>query len=185
MFSYFLPQFRIRGLARVFATIAILGILSAVCARAAIITNDVFWKDTSGNNIYSQGGGVFKFGSTYYWYGVQYAGAAQYAANPFGKKEDTTFVAVTCYSSTDLVNWTRQNNIVTASTPGVGAVAWFGRVGVFYHAGTNRYVCVAQYFGSGGNLYLTGSSPTANFTRVTEQYPVPGEIGRASCRERA
>lgn len=29
------------------------------------ITNDTFWNDTSGNPIYSQGGGVFKFGDTY------------------------------------------------------------------------------------------------------------------------
>ena len=81
MISYIRSQFRIRGLVRAFATITMLGMLFAACARAAIITNDVFWKDTSGNNIYSQGGGVFKFGNTYYWYGVKYAGAVQYAAN--------------------------------------------------------------------------------------------------------
>jgi hypothetical protein len=28
------------------------------------ITNDTFWNDTSGNPIYSQGGGVFRFGDT-------------------------------------------------------------------------------------------------------------------------
>lgn len=169
----FIPKLPRRS---VIALVAIAFSMITAHLRAGVITNDVFWKDTSGNNIYSQGGGVFKFGNTYYWYGVKYAGAVAYAANPHGKKEDTTFQAVTCYSSTDLVNWKFENNIVTASTPGVGAVAWFGRVGVFYNAATAKYVCVAQYFGSGGNIYLTGSSPTANFTKVTEQYPVPGVV---------
>lgn len=41
-------------------------------AECQTIVNDTFWKDTNGNNIYSQGGGVFQFGDTYYWYGVHY-----------------------------------------------------------------------------------------------------------------
>ena len=64
-----------------------------------LIVNDNFWKDTSGNFIYSQGGGVFKFGDTYYWYGVHYKGAETYAQNPSGKNSDTSFVSITCYSS--------------------------------------------------------------------------------------
>ena len=155
--------------------------LSGAAASASVITNDVFWKDTSGNNIYSQGGGVVKFGSTYYWYGVKYGGAPTYASNPgAGQNGDTSFAAVTCYSSTDLVNWKFENNIVTPSTPGVGNPGWFGRVGVFYNASTAKYVCVAQYFGNGGNIYLTGSSPTANFTMVTVQYPVPGVVNNTT-----
>ena len=35
-------------------------------AASQTIINDTFWKDTSGNYIYSQGGGVFQFGDTYY-----------------------------------------------------------------------------------------------------------------------
>ena len=52
-----------------------------------LIVNDIFWKDTNGNNIYSQGGGIFKFGDTYYWYGVHYQGADTYAANPSKKNK--------------------------------------------------------------------------------------------------
>lgn len=54
--------------------------LAADSAANTTIYNDTFWKDTSGDNIYSQGGGVFKFGDTYYWYGVHYSGAETYAA---------------------------------------------------------------------------------------------------------
>ncbi|MBQ3426953.1 MAG: hypothetical protein IJH37_07405 [Clostridia bacterium] len=51
--------------------------LSAQCAVTVtddkqLITNDRFYKDTDGNNLYSQGGGIFKLGDTYYWYGVRY-----------------------------------------------------------------------------------------------------------------
>lgn len=69
--------------------------------------NDKFWQDTDGNTIYSQGGGIFKFDDTYYWYGVKYEEAEKYAANPreYYTSSDV-FVGITCYSSTDLKNWT-------------------------------------------------------------------------------
>ena len=51
-----------------------------------LIVNDRFWRDTNGNFIYSQGGGIFKFGNTYYWYGVHYNGAETYALKPEKKK---------------------------------------------------------------------------------------------------
>lgn len=65
------------------------------------LQNDVFWKDASGNPIYSQGG-VLKVGSTYYWYGAKYNGAVT-------------------YPSTDLVHWKFEGNALTASD--LGAVA--------------------------------------------------------------
>src|SRR6266567_2265198 len=99
--------------------------LTRPVASAATITNDAFFKDTSGNPIYSQGGGVFKFGSKYYWYGVKYNGAVTYYNNPTGKNSDTSFNAVTCYSSTDLVNWTFENNVLTATTSGMSGISWF------------------------------------------------------------
>ncbi len=39
--------------------------MTAQAASNTIVT-DTFWNDTSGKYIYSQGGGVFKFGDTYY-----------------------------------------------------------------------------------------------------------------------
>src|SRR5262245_4476051 len=53
----------------------ILALFASAQVPASVITNDVFRKDTSGNPIYAQGGGVFKFGDRYYWYGVKYNGA--------------------------------------------------------------------------------------------------------------
>ena len=56
--------------------------LSPMDVFAQVITNDAFARDTSGNPIYAQGGGVFKFGGIWYWYGLKYNGAVTYAANP-------------------------------------------------------------------------------------------------------
>jgi hypothetical protein len=129
---------------------------SAGSTARAVIRNDVFWKDTSGNFIYSQGGGVIRVGDTYYWYGVKYNGAVTYAANPTGKNSDTSFAGVTIYSSKDLATW-KHENTVTFSNAG----AWFGRLGVVYNANTKKYVMIAQ--GAGGLFFATSDTPTGNF----------------------
>jgi len=121
----------------------------------------MFWKDTSGNFIYSQGGGVFKFGDKYYWYGVHYKGAETYANNPTKRNSDTSFVSVTCYSSTDLVHWKFENDILTPRTQNFGNANWLGRLGVAYCKNTRRYVLVTQYNDS--IMFASSDSPTGNF----------------------
>ncbi|HEX3776167.1 MAG TPA: family 43 glycosylhydrolase [Polyangiaceae bacterium] len=141
---------------------------SGGASAGAMIHNDVFWKDTSGTPIYSQGGGVFKFGDTYYWYGVKYNGAVTYAANPSKSNSDTSFNAVTAYSSTDLLNWKFEANVLSATASGseVAGASWFGRLGVAYNATTKKYVLVSQYSGTAGTgeLFATSSTPTGSFT---------------------
>jgi hypothetical protein len=163
------------AVAKKLAAVLLLGL--PLVATAGVITNDTFFKDTSGNPVYSQGGGIFKFGAKYYWYGVKYNGAVTYFNNPAGgKNSDTSFNAVTCYSSTDLINWTFENNILTTGTSGLGTVSWLGRLGVFFNAATSRYILCTQYSGSlgSGNLYCTSSTPNGNFAVNTLQTPVPG-----------
>lgn len=101
------------------------------------IQNDVFWLDKDGNTIFSQGGGIFKFGDTYYWYGVKYEEAEKYVQNPkvyYSSKD--TFAGVTCYSSKDLVNWKNEGIVVTkdavnnADEMGEQKARWVGRLGV-------------------------------------------------------
>jgi len=121
----------------------------------------MFWKDTSGKNIYSQGGGVFKFGNTYYWYGVHYQGAETYASSPRKRNSDTKFVSVTCYSSTDLVNWKFENDVLTPSTRNFGNASWFGRLGVAYCKQSRKYVLVAQYNDS--IMFASSDTPSGNF----------------------
>ncbi|HEX2142987.1 MAG TPA: RICIN domain-containing protein [Glycomyces sp.] len=137
----------------------------------ATITNDTFWNDTDGNPIYSQGGGVFQFGDTYYWYGVHYTGAEYYRDDPTRKyNNDVRFVSIPVYSSTDLVNWTFENNVATTSTGGLWG--WVGRLGVVYNENTGKYVLITQ--AGSGVAFLQGDSPTDDFTYVTTQDQIQG-----------
>jgi hypothetical protein len=140
------------------------------------LTDDTWWLDSAGNPIYAQSGGISKFGSTYYWYGVQYAGASSYYSTGTANS-DTLFVAINCYTSTDLVHWTFANASVTTSTPGFsfpGAsdptsasdFGWVSRMGsVLYNSSSKLYVMWVQYDGDDGvgMACLTCSTPTGNF----------------------
>ncbi|MGP3966174.1 family 43 glycosylhydrolase [Streptomyces sp. 6N223] len=135
------------------------------------ITNDTFWNDTDGNPIYSQGGGVFRFGDTYYWYGVHYAGAEYYREDPSRQyDDDVTFVSIPVYSSKDLVNWTFENEVATADTENL--FGWVGRLGVVYNENTGKYVLLTQ--GPGGIVFLQGDSPTDDFAYAATQGQIEG-----------
>ncbi|GAA3920944.1 family 43 glycosylhydrolase [Microbacterium invictum] len=150
------------------------------------ITNNSFWTDTDGNPIYSQGGGVFRFGDTYYWYGVHYVEAEAYRANPSRVYSTSTFKSIPVYSSTDLVNWKFENDVATQETPltipeskghyfaqmkNLADAIWLGRLGVAYNENTGKYTLLIQ---SGTDLdpsgaqrgfvlFLQGDSPTDDF----------------------
>jgi autotransporter-associated beta strand protein len=164
-------------------------VILGFCAPAALgsyqtITNDTFYLTTAGAStpIYAQGGGISKFGNTYYWYGIQYAGAATYYKTPTAANAtaNTTFVAINCYSSTDLAHWTFQNKIISTSTPNfTKGLSWIGRMGsVVYNSTSNQYVMWFQYSGPAGSgqACCTGTSPTGNFvlnnvqTAITNVY---------------
>ncbi|HEY5088321.1 MAG TPA: family 43 glycosylhydrolase [Polyangia bacterium] len=136
----------------------------------AVIVNDTFWKDSAGTFIYSQGGGALLVGDTYYWYGVDYGGAATYAADPSkGKNSDESFSGITAYSSTDLANWKLETTSRPANTGG-----WFGRLGVVYNATTKKYVLVAQ--GGGGLYFATSDTPSGPFVYNNVQTNLPGIV---------
>ncbi|MHA6532072.1 family 43 glycosylhydrolase [Paenibacillus sp. BAC0078] len=139
---------------------------ASASASSETLTNDVFWKDTSNNPIYSQGGGILKVGSTYYWYGVKYNGAVTYYNNPVSKNNDSSLNAVTCYSSTDLVHWKFEGNVINSASDGsTWDTDWVGRLGVVYNSNTKKYVLITQYVGSAGSgiAFATSSSPTGTF----------------------
>jgi hypothetical protein len=136
-------------------------------AAAPVLKNDIFWKDLSGNPIYSQGGGVFKFGDTWYWYGVKYDGAVTYCANPAKRVSSTVFNAVTCYSSKDLVNWKFENDVLSAEKGGkLDPSIWVGRLGVAYNENTKKYVLITQYQGTPNTtqLFAICSTPNGKFS---------------------
>jgi hypothetical protein len=135
--------------------------------------NDRFWKDSAGNDIYSQGGGMLRVGDTYYWYGVKYGGAPTYAANPTNNNSDTSFKGITTYSSKDLVTWKLEATDMPANTSG-----WFGRLGVAYNATSKKYVLVAQ--GGGGLYFATSDKPNGGFVYDNVQMNLPGIVNGAT-----
>ena len=144
-------------------SVLFLGLALATNSMAQTIQNDEFWKDTDGNFIYSQGGGVLQVGDTYYWYGVKYNGAVTYAANPTSKNSDIGFAGVTCYSSKDLVNWKFEGIVLK---PDQAAAGWFGRIGVAYNKNSKKYVLAGQGGSPSwefGEYFATSDSPTGPF----------------------
>lgn len=146
--------------------------LSTLTSHASMqtITNDTFWKTTSGAFIFSQGGGIFRFPDSngvehYYWYGVKYQQAVDYCplALKGSKSNNTTFVAVTCYQSDDLVNWKFVRNVMNASTfNGHDWAWWVGRLGVAYVKEAKKYALFVQYNDKVG--VFTCDTPTGSFT---------------------
>lgn len=141
-------------------------------AGGATIVNDTFWKDASGTPIYSQGGGMLQVGDTFYWYGVRYRGAPKYVVDQIDN-DDTAFEGITTYSSRDLVTWKHEATDKPANTFG-----WFGRLGVAYHAGTKKYVLVAQ--GGGGLYFATSDRPNGGFVFERVQTDLPGIVNGAT-----
>ena len=107
-------------------------------AQTSLIQNDTFWFTKEGQPIYSQGGGIFRFKDPasgvekYYWYGVRYREAETYRLNPAVTLPTSTFESVTCYSSTDLVTWSFEHNVLTMAEleKNGGYKRWLGRLGV-------------------------------------------------------
>lgn len=72
-------------------------ILIALCyesANAQMITPGTEWLDTDGVHINAHGGGVLHHNGKYYWFGEHK-----------GERSNAAWVGITCYSSSDLVNW--------------------------------------------------------------------------------
>jgi len=123
-----------------------------VSAQKLTIKNDVFWKTKKGEPINSQGGGIFKFPDPvtgeikFYWYGVHYKEADLYRADPSTTHPNATFQSVTCYSSTDLVNWTFEGDVLTQEEViKPGKRSWVGRLGVAYVSELKQYAMFVQH----------------------------------------
>jgi ricin-type beta-trefoil lectin protein/glycosyl hydrolase family 43 len=97
-------------------------------AATATVTPATAWTDTAGNRLQAHGAGIFRVGSTYYMVGED-------------KSAGSTFTAVACYSSTDLVHWARQTNALSRQSSGdLAAGRIVERPKVLYNGTTGRYV---------------------------------------------
>jgi len=140
-----------------------------VIAQSQNIKNDIFWNTKDGIPIYSQGGGVFKFTDPasgkmkYYWYGAHYKEAETYRNDPTVTQNRVSFESVTCYSSTDAVNWTFEGNVLTKEELlKHEGKTWVGRLGVAYIKEMKKYAIFVQH--GRGVLIAISDSPTGPFT---------------------
>lgn len=147
---------------------AVIGLCSTSYGQQQNIKNDVFWNTQDGQPISSQGGGIFKFADPvtgekkYYWYGVHYEEADTYRNNPSVTLPNATFQSVSCYSSTDLVNWTFEKDVLTKAETNKIGKTWVGRLGVAYIKELKKYALLVQH---GNQVLITVSdSPTGDFT---------------------
>ncbi|GIF04823.1 ricin-type beta-trefoil lectin domain protein [Actinoplanes siamensis] len=109
------------------ASVLVTGAPAAEAATAAVIPGTM-WTDTAGNRLQAHGAGVFTVGSTYYMVGED-------------KVAGSTFTAVACYSSTDLVHWTRQVNALSRQSSGdLAAGRIVERPKVIHNSTTGKYV---------------------------------------------
>jgi hypothetical protein len=140
-------------------------------AQALNIKNDVFWHTKNGLPINSQGGGIFKFADPltgekkYHWYGVHYKEADTYRNDPSVTQKGNTFESVTCYSSTDLVNWTFEADVLTTEELKKQKdyrKTWLGRLGVAYIPEMQKYAMFVQH--GTGVLITLSDSPTGQFS---------------------
>lgn len=140
-------------------------------AQEINIKNDAFWYTKNGLPINSQGGGIFKFADPisgekkHYWYGVHYAEADTYRDNPSVTQKNATFESVTCYSSTDLVNWTFEGDVLTKDELKKRSdyrKTWVGRLGVAYIPELQKYAMFVQH--GSGVLITLSDTPTGQFS---------------------
>lgn len=92
------------------------------------------WPDNRGQHIQAHGGGILKLGDTYYWFGEDRS-----------KSDDHHRRCVSCYSSTNLAQWTFRNQVVKLTDPEKLGRGWIlERPKVFYNAPTKKFVMYAH-----------------------------------------
>ncbi|ETW82990.1 glycoside hydrolase family 43 protein, partial [Heterobasidion irregulare TC 32-1] len=142
--------------------------ITSALTVAQVIVPGATWTDTSGNVIQAHGGGILKVGSTYYWFGEDKS------AN------SALFKAVSCYSSTDLVSWARQNDALTPiNGTMISASDIVERPKVLYNAKNSEYV---MWFHSDTSNYgaamvgvATANSPCGPYTYKSSWQPLGKE----------
>ncbi|KAL0950694.1 hypothetical protein HGRIS_007471 [Hohenbuehelia grisea] len=132
-------------------------------ARPAVIVPGATWTDTSGNVIQAHGGGFLKVGSTWYWHGEDKA------------HNSGSFRAVSCYTSTDLATWTRQNDALTPiSGTSISSTNIVERPKVIF----NQKACYQWYhrrYGAAQVGVATAKSPCGPFTYRSSFKPLGAE----------
>lgn len=121
------------------------------------IQNGQFWYDTQGNRIEAHGAGIIRHNGKWYMIGED-------------KSQGFTFTAVNLYSSTDLENWTFENDIINTSSHSqlADGSRFIERPKLIYNDQTGQFIVWCHWEGPqspGGATY--GTAELAVFTSST------------------
>src|SRR5215510_4627090 len=133
----------------------------AASAAQISVLNGTQFTTATGTPIQAHGGGVIKVGPYYYWFGEN--------RNP-----NSTFLAVSCYRSTDLKNWEFRNNVLTANSAAELNPANIERPKVVYNSNTGRYVMWMHW--ENGVNYGEARAAVASSATVDGNYTYHGSF---------
>ncbi|WP_425503645.1 glycoside hydrolase family 43 protein [Luteolibacter flavescens] len=129
---------------RLLTLAALVASLHAAEPMTSIRSGEV-WQDTDGEMINAHGGGVLFHEGTYYWYGEMKQGETylpEVNKSWGGTRVDVT--GVSCYSSTDLMNWKKEGNVLPPVKDDPASDLHPGKVlerpKVIYNAKTKKFV---------------------------------------------
>jgi hypothetical protein len=166
----------LRSTQPLFALLYAVGVISAGSAVASVPAVEFrpgeVWRDTDGQPINAHGGGILLHNGTYYWYGEE--------------RGWTTQGAVSCYSSTNLLDWHRAGVVLPrANLPQPdGRRAFVERPKVVFNPGTKKFVMwmhveQARYRFSRAGIALA-DTPTNAFTFLQAIRPIANTNAFAS-----
>ena len=127
---------------------------NAFAQKQTLITPGELWPDADGNHIQAHGGGILRIKDTYYWYGEQRRQGL-----------DTNFRYVSCYASTDLINWKFKGDALKLGGLDtlLGRKWVLERPKVFYNSKTKKYVMYMHIDGKFNPAKAT-SNVVSNYT---------------------
>jgi hypothetical protein len=125
-------------------------------AESSLIRPGEIWPDDRGQHVQAHGGGILKFGDTYYWFGEDR-----------GRNLDRGSCHVSCYASTNLADWRFCKDVLNMVAPTNFARLVLERPKVFYNAPTKKFV---MYFHMDDGRYKVASVGVAVSDTVDGDY---------------
>ncbi len=135
--------------------------------------NGVIWQDIDGNDIQAHGGCIIKHNGVYYWYGENKG-----ADNVPGTRR-VDVIGVSCYSSTDLVNWKYEGLVFESDKTDPESKVHYSKVlerpKVIYNEKNDNFVLwmhidSADYTYAGVGIAVS-KTPTGKFELISVQVP--------------
>lgn len=142
--------------------------------------NGKIWKDTDGNNIQAHGGCIIEYNGVFYWYGEN-----KDADNCPGTRR-VDVIGVSCYSSTDLLNWKNEGLVLSADKDDPDSPLHTSKVlerpKVIYNEKSEEFIMWMHldektYFSARVGIAVS-KSPLGPFTLISSKLP-----NRQDCRD--